>query len=220
MEGQKGVFSYYDKEKQDNIELNLPFTFIVLDTLNTIKGFCKPKGSGFWSNEVRDTTKDKMTLRDKDGIVAEGLYRDIIMLRESKGAKYSQSVYIAFFEGKDLVIGNIQIMGASLNAWIDFRKDHEVMKGAITVKDSKEETNGDNTYQVPIFEVKELSDETNSKAIELDKELQDYLSKYFNAPKEEYTEEQKDAMQGEEETKKRQIIADAPKVTLDDDLPF
>jgi len=213
--GSKGIFSYYDKEKEENVEMPLPFTFIVLDTLSTIKGYSDSAGSGFWSNEVRNTTKDKMTLRNKDGVVAEGLYQEIKGHRDATGAKYSQSVYIAYFEGKDLVIGNIQIMGAALNAWIDFRGGNDIMKGAVTVKDKVEGKKGATVYQIPVFEMKELSAETEAKAIELDKELQSYLSEYLGGS---YTKEQEDAMHGEEEEKK--LAAVEPKSLIDDGLPF
>ncbi len=64
----KGAFKYYDKEKKENVEVPLPFKFIVLDELNTIKGFYKEKKSSFWANEIRDTKKDILTVRTKLGV--------------------------------------------------------------------------------------------------------------------------------------------------------
>ncbi len=103
------------------------------------------------------------------------------MERLSKeGAKYCKSVYIAFFdEKKKLVIGNVGFMGASIGPWIDFCKDNNVLNIGVQVKSSVSGKKGKVEFESPIFETLKITPETNAEAEALDKELQVYLTSYF-----------------------------------------
>lgn len=189
--GKTGELAYWDKERGEsgeNVIVPLPFTFLVLDELSTIRGFCKQDDSGFWSNEVKSTTKQPLTVRTKAGIKETGLYRDL----KTKGIKYAKSVYIAFRdENKQLHIGNIAFVGASLSAWIDFTKKNNVRKGAVTIRGASDElTNGDTRYYEPVFYYSpKVSDEAEEAALELDRELQEYLRGYFQMQMQNQTDE-------------------------------
>lgn len=185
--GSKGCLSYYDKtkgEKGETVLVDLPFTFLVLDQLQSIKGFSDKDKSGYWSNEVRNTKYEKFTVRTKAGIVDGGLYDDLSCM--SKGAKYNKSVYVAYYDkdaaGKDiLTIGNISMMGAAVGPWIDLCKGKDIYKYAVSITGSVKEKKGSNEYYVPVFKlIQEVKPETEQAAIELDKQLQEYLTKYFN----------------------------------------
>ena len=187
------AFKYWDKtkgeQKEDgtftgaNIIVALPLTFIVLDTLSTIRGYSKTDKCGYYSNEVRDLKKEILVVKNKTGECEKGLYADIIRSEHIKGAKYCQSVYIAHKESETLVIANIQMVGSCLSAWIDFRKKNDVYKGAVSVSGFEEKVNGKTTYNEPIFKFIPVSETTKKEAIELDKILQEYLVKYFNKSK-------------------------------------
>ncbi len=199
-------FKYYDKElphptdkdkKGANVLVKLPFTFLVLDQLTTIKGYNK-KENGIWSNEVRDLKKEPLSIRVKSGLVATGLYSDEL-LAKMQGAKYSKSVYIAFYEpekdangnilktpeGKviqKLAIGNIQLYGASLGPWIDLCKQYKKLEEesiAISAYTFKEDKTGNVDFSMPVFKVVPVTDKTNQEAVELDKVLQAYFKDYF-----------------------------------------
>ncbi len=50
--GAEGFFYYFDKNKGDKgekVAISLPFTFLVLDCLSTIKGFSDADQKGFYS---------------------------------------------------------------------------------------------------------------------------------------------------------------------------
>ena len=123
--GGKGELSYYDKEKQERFTLPLPFDFLVLDELATITGWSDQDESRYWSNEVRSVAKEELNVRTVKGTKEVGLYKDLTQVR-SKGAKYAQSVYIAYRDSNggidQLVIGNIKMSGVALTAWIEFKK--------------------------------------------------------------------------------------------------
>lgn len=180
--GSKGCLKYFDKskgEKGENVFVDLPFTFLVLDRLSTIKGFSDADQSGFWSNEVRDLRKEPFTVRTKKGIVATGLYSTLAPVL-NQGAAYCQSVYVAAKIDGELQICCFQIHGSAIGEWINLCKGKDIYKYAITISGSSPMKKGATNYFIPVFKLNpQIAPETEQKAIELDKELQDYLSAYF-----------------------------------------
>lgn len=176
--GSHGTLEYWDKDKQENVTVKTPFTFLVLDQLSTITGWSDDAQSGIWSNEVRDLRNEALTVRTKQGIMGKGPYDQV---KNLKGARFTKSIYIAYYDDdKNLQIGNLKATGACLSAWIEFTKGRNVLKGAVTLADKHQAKKGATKYFIPVFEGKdEISEETNDKAIALDKILQDYLKGYL-----------------------------------------
>lgn len=179
--GSKGILVYWDKEKEAEVEVKLPFTFLVLDQLATITGYCEPDESSYWSNEVRSVAKEELTVKTSRGTKQVGLYKDLADVR-SKGAKYAKSIYIAYFDGDEMVIGNIKASGAALTAWIEFSNKSVVANGKVTLTGAEEAKKGTTVYFVPTFEWSNSTSDDDQLAIELDKELQVYLSLYLSPP--------------------------------------
>ena len=178
MEWKQGQFRYWNKEEKKNIEMPLPVKFLTVDTLSTIKGWSDSDESGIWSNEVRDIGKDELIVRTKKGILKQGLYKDIKDAVKNAGGKYCQSVYIALIEGETLKLCNIQMMGAALTSWIEFNKDNDIYSGMISVNSFIEQGKAIK-YKAPVFTGSMVSEELNSKALDIDTELQKYLTAYF-----------------------------------------
>lgn len=180
--GDKGQFFYFDKEKGEKGEkvfMKMPFNFLVLDTLSTCKGFDDNLQMGYYSNEVRSTKTDIITVRNKKGIVFSGLYEAAKEKLGTKGLKYYQSVYIGQKEADGLGLYNIQLGGSGLSAFIEFCKENDVNKIAVSVKDVIEKKKGKTVYFEPVYTAVKVSDKANAEAVELDKELQEYLSAYL-----------------------------------------
>lgn len=180
--GDKGQFFYFDKEKGDKGEkvfMKMPFNFLVLDTLSTCKGYDDNLQMGYYSNEVRNTKTDTITVRNKKGIVFSGLYEAAKEKLGTKGLKYYQSVYIAQKEADGLGLYNIQLGGSGLSAFIEFCKENDVNKIAVSVKDVVEKKKGKTVYFEPVYTAVKVSDKANEEAIEVDKQLQEYLSAYL-----------------------------------------
>jgi len=178
-----GAVNYYDKEQSENIDVPVPFEFIVLDQLGTIKGWSDADQSGYWSNEVKSSGNDPFTVRTKNGVKATGLWKEIKAESAVAGAKFNASVYIAHKSGDGLVISNIAFSGASLNAWIEFIQANKgVMKGKnkVVLSGFSDAKKGSVSYKVPAFDTSDVTDEEVEIATELDKELQAYLAQYFN----------------------------------------
>ena len=177
--GSEGKFKYYDKEKKENVFIELPFTFIPLDILSTCKGYNDQEKVGYYSNEVRSTKKEPFTVRTKNGIVMTGLYEQVKEKLAPKGLKYVQSVYVAIKEGKGLVIANLQLTGSALGPFIEFCDGKKVTEIGVTVKSANPMKKGATKYFEPVYEVMPVSEATNKVASELDVELQEYLTAYF-----------------------------------------
>lgn len=174
-----GKLAYYDKEKQENIDIKIPFEFLVLDQLATMTGFCEPDSSSYWSNEVRSVAKEDFTVRTSKGIKGIGLYKDLADLR-GKGAKYAKSVYIAYQEDDEYLLGNLKVSGAALTAWIGLSNRYPLENGKVTLVGSDQAKKGATTYFIPIFEWSASETVEDNAAIKLDRELQVYLSRYLS----------------------------------------
>ena len=176
--GSEGKIKYYDRETKENVFVELPFTFLVLDRLVTITGYSDEDQSGFWSNEIRSIQNETLTIRTSKGIRQTGLYSEV---KSIVGAKFAQSVYIGFYdENKVLQIGNFKFAGSAVSSWIEFSEGRDVESGAIRIAGANAEKKGATKYFSPVFEpVTNISEATEESAKELDRELQAYLTAYF-----------------------------------------
>lgn len=175
------TLKWYDKETKENTLVKLPFVFLVLDQLNTVGGWSDADQSGIWSNEVRNTRTDILTVRTKLGIKREGVYENV---KTVPGAKYVKSVYIAYKgDSGDLELGHLKLKGSAGSAWIEFTKKRNVYDGAFKiVKADGPFTKGKTEYWTPVFEANSVTPETSEKADELDRQLQSYLKVYLAQP--------------------------------------
>jgi hypothetical protein len=111
-------FEYYDKEAQKKVQVPLPFKFLVLDELHTIKGWNDATESGIFSNEVKYISKEPMTVKPfKGNEIAKGLYKDIKERVQSAGGHYVKSIYIMLEDG---TLANIQLKGSAVQKWGEF----------------------------------------------------------------------------------------------------
>lgn len=180
--GSDGHFRWYDKDEEKNIVVKAPFRFILLDRTATVRGYNKKAKTGLYSNEVRDTRSERLSVKFfTGGKVAEGFWQDIKDTVTAKSGKFATNAYIAYKDGKELKIGCIQFSGCSLGPWFEFEKEHRktLFEKAISVKTFTEEENGGIEFKAPVFELVEVDEKTNKEAIALDAQLQAYFSEYF-----------------------------------------
>jgi hypothetical protein len=221
--GSKGLVRYYDKTAKANIDLPLPLTFLVLDELSTIRGWSDANGCGIYSNEIRDTTKDPLLVKPYKGggTIAEGLYRDIKDKVAASGASFIASVYVAYkATDGSLKLGNLQLGGAALNAWIEFRKANhgDILTKAIQITGKVQGQKGAIIFQSPTFAILPVTDQTQQQAIELDKMLQKHLVSYLTR-KSSAAQLETTAISNEPEPEP-QPQATGAKGLSQDDLPF
>lgn len=196
-----GFVRYYDKEAEKNVALGDAtsggkFQFILLDELATVQGWHDPSESGIFANEVRDTRQDTLVVKSfKGGELASGLYAGIKDRIVAVGGHFVASCYVAYKDGAELCLGNIRLKGAALGAWMEFKKQCPTKKGpdgkslkayyldAVKITGFEQLKKGGTTFRVPVFSLAPLSEETNKQAIELDSELQAFLSEYLKRPR-------------------------------------
>jgi hypothetical protein len=195
--GDKGVIKHYNAATKSTEEVKFPFTFLVLDELNTVGGYSDADRSGYWANDVRSTKKDILTVRTKKGEQFSGTYDELKnKMGQFPGIKYAKHIYIAYKDSGELVIGALKLLGAGVSAWIDFTKDLEKgeleSKAVVVIGKSELLKKGKTEYYKPLFQLTTVSEETNTDAIELDKQLQAWLNgnNVMNTPVAEPTDEE------------------------------
>jgi hypothetical protein len=180
--GEHGNIRYYDKDAKQNVDVSLPFTFLLLDQLGSVRGWHDASQSGIYSNEVKDTRQEVLVVKAfKAGVLAEGVYKEIKDRVNTVGGRFVANCYIAFKNGDGLKIGSLRFKGAALGAWMEFCKQHraDLYKKAITIHGVTTGKKGRITFYTPDMRVVDLSPETDAAAVALDKELQDWLAGYF-----------------------------------------
>lgn len=178
---QKG-FSYYDKGLAKNVEVPLPFKFVFLDELSTVKGWNDSSSSGIFANEVKYLSKEPMTVKAfKGGEIAKGLYNEIKERVKNAGGHYSKSIYIMLEDGS---LANIQLKGSATQQWGEFVKANRqsITRTWINVASATESKKGKVVFSIPNFTIgADIEDldarDADAKFDELEAYLKTYLAK-------------------------------------------
>ena len=181
--GDKGIFQYYDKslDEPKNVELQMPFFFIVLDELSTISGYSEKLETSFYSNEVHSLSEDTLKVKTfKGGFTAVGKYSEIKDNLIANGAKFAKSVYaMLVIDAKTFELVHFKFTGAAFGSWIE--KKFNVQDFGVQVKETKQGKKGSVKFQMPVFERVNISKDKKliwDSAIEMDKKLQVYIKAY------------------------------------------
>lgn len=172
-------FSYYDKDKKEDVMVELPLQFVILEHYHTVKGWDDDSESGIFANEVWSIGTEEVNVRSfKGGNIAKGIYKDIRERIRGAGGHYARSIYAVT---PDLEIVNISLKGSGVASYSSFMNDfgdHNFTKNWIKVTGAKEEKKGSVKYSTPIFEVG--AEIKNVEAIRpFAQELQEYILSYL-----------------------------------------
>lgn len=174
------TFVYFDKETKVNVTVPLPFKFLVLDELHTIKGWNDATESGIYANEVKFISRDEMVVKPfKGNEIARGLYKDIKEKAKAAGGHYVKSIYIMLEDGS---IANLQLKGAACQAWGDFtsKGKQRLLDEWVSVVGFDEAKKGSVKYTTPIFGyLASIGDAENDLANEAFNTLEAYLKTYL-----------------------------------------
>ena len=207
--GSKGKFYYYDKTSGENVYFEKTIYMVPLDELSTIKGYHDASESGIYSNEVKNITKEKLIVKSfKGGLITSGLYAEI--KGNLEGGKFGKSVYCALIsnDGKELELANFQFAGSSLGSFIDAKINVD-NGNVVSLSPSTEELKkGTTIYFAPKIKKHETRKDILDRCVDMDRELQAYLTAYFEKP----VEEKELITEAQTENK--------PVIEEDNDLPF
>ena len=174
------TFVYFDKETKVNVTVPLPFKFLVLDELHTIKGWNDATESGIYANEVKFISRDEMVVKPfKGNEIVRGLYKDIKEKAKAAGGHYVKSIYIMLEDGS---IANLQLKGAACQAWGDFtsKGKQRLLDEWVSVVGFDEAKKGSVKYTTPIFGyLASIGDAENDLANEAFNTLEAYLKTYL-----------------------------------------
>jgi len=206
-------FTYWNKETSQMSKVALPVTLIHFDEFATIKGFHDKSNSSIFSNEVKSTKFEELTVRSyKGGELAKGLYADIKAKVNEIGGSYHTSLY-ALSNGK---IINIAMKGAVVQAWSEFTKENRknFLGNFIEINSSLDAKKGSVKYSVPVFTIgKAIPADVSAKA----DESYDALVAYFKDRKANAQSQQSDLVAEEIPAL---VASEAPSQDEFDGLPF
>lgn len=181
-QGEDGVVRYYDKAAKETVKVGSDFTFLLLDQLACVRGWHEASQSGIYSNEVKDTRADVLVVKAfKEGILAQGFYKDIKDRVNNLGGNFTANLYLAYSEDGEYKLGVLGLKGAALSAWMEFAKAHraELYTKAIRINGFTEGKKGRIVYRVPKFSLRDVSPAADEAAQALDVELQTFLKAYL-----------------------------------------
>ena len=181
-------FSYYDKESQTNVAVELPFKFLVLDELASVKGWSDKLTGSIISNEVKFISKENLRVKcyhknlkgeSTSTEIASGIYKDIKEIVNTAGAKYHKSIYIMLEDGS---LANIQLKGAAVQAWGNFtqKTKNRLPDEWVVVEKAIDGKKGAVKFTTPEFKfLKSLSEGEAEMADEAFNVLESYLKTYL-----------------------------------------
>lgn len=174
-------FSYYDKEAEEDVVVDIPLKFVFLQHYHTVKGWHDASASGIYSNEVYYIGSEQLNVRSfKGGEIASGLYKEIKPSVLSAGGKYHRSIYVMLEDG---TIANISIKGAAVKEWSDFFDANKNLldNNWVEINESADKKKGSIKYSTPVFTIgKALSKAESTNADNAAAEFQTYINNYFS----------------------------------------
>lgn len=182
---------YFDKSlndgEGDNVKVDMPISFIWLETASSIMGFNEKLKKSVWSNEVLDTKSQVLTVRVDKDVEAEGLYQAIKDEVKGIGGKFCSAVYaLVDVADGEKEVWRFLMSGSSNSAWISFNKrvknkTHKIVCFDTLVKYTPAGT----SYEEPVFKYMPL---TEAESIEADsvyiEQIEPYFDYMLNKPKE------------------------------------
>ena len=191
-------FSYWSKEKETNIKVELPLRVLFLEHYHTVKGWHDATQKGIVSNEVYSISNEPLTVRTFGGLeLSSGLYKDIKDKTKLSGGVYHRSVYVMLEDGS---IANLQLKGAvvgglskessltkvEVDGYSEFyKKNNRLLDNQwIEMKTVADAKKGATKYSIPVFEAGAvITGEDNDMANDCVATLQDYVNSYTGKAK-------------------------------------
>ena len=214
---EKKCFQYWDKQSESNIEVKLPFKFLVLKEMHTVKGWSDSSESAIFSNEVKFIGTEPLNVRSfKGGEIAKGLYKDIKSRVKDFGGHYVKSIYVMTENNE---IWNLQLKGSAVQEWGEFTKKSRarLTDEWVICHDADERKKGSIKYTVPVFKYEtSLSADEGKKADEVYATLQMYMDAYLAAGG------KKEEIESGQTVEMPPVppLEDHEEVVEEDDLPF
>ena len=199
-------FEYYNKETQEKVQVQLPLKVLFLEHYHTVKGWSDSANSGIWANEVYSIGREELEVKNSNGTIVKGIYKDNRTMIKNAGGVYHRSVYCMTEDGE---IINLQLKGAVIGGldadtsvtnevvlgWSTFyggdRKknikgvSHLLDNQFIEINEAKQGKKGSVKYSIPAFTVgANITKKQDALANECTDKLQKFMDTYFSKEEE------------------------------------
>lgn len=205
-------FSYWDRDKKENVLVPLPLKFVILEHYHTVKGWNDKSQSGIYANEVSFTGSEELEVKSfKGGPIAKGIYKEIKQQITEAGGQYHRSIYAVT---TDLEIVNISLKGAAVSEYskfIDVNGDNFFTQNWVEVAEHVEGKKGAVKYWSPVFK-KSTAIKEVEKIRPYAVKLQEYMNDYMNPTS--------DVGRKNSEVDKYLAPTESDQETMESDVPF
>jgi hypothetical protein len=175
------LFTYYDSNASENVNVDLPFRFLLLTQYHTIGGFHSDSNSRIYSNYVSYIGTEEMNVRSyKGGEIAKGLYKNIKSSIIGSGGKYHKAIFGMLEDGS---IVSISLKGSAVREWTDFfdSNEHLLDNKWVEIKSATQHKKGSIEYSTPDFVVgKNLTKAQENLADSATALFQVFVDDYFS----------------------------------------
>ena len=224
-----GVFSYYDKESEENIKLK-KLELILLDERSSITGWFERNdvGTQIASNFVKNINEEELEVRaskNKHFNRAEVLYKGVYDRKEISnfGGKFTTNLFALVKIDDEWEVAKVEIKGWALKTWTDIKQDEPKFKSngiydyIITLKKGDKKKKGATIFYGLDYSIEELSEDLEVKANSADEQFLEWI----DSDKEEESKESEASRAKEEPTSPQDSYEDEDEdEEEEDDLPF
>lgn len=190
------AFVYYNGSEEVPIEM--PFKFAVINQYATVTGYNQKNSCGVFSNEVRNTKRETLTVRTwkpEGNIIAEGFWNEIKPTVVAQGGAYTRSIYAVLEDGTPV---NLQVAKSASQEWSSFCKEFgggydnpNFDTNWVEMTGAENRKNGSIEYSVPQFSFgKKITAKQDELIQPHVKNIGEYMEAYFSIVKEPETTEQ------------------------------
>jgi hypothetical protein len=184
-----GRFTYYDPDAEPdedgkrNVVIPLEdMEFMFISQYHAVAGWHDTQDERIFSNEVYYIGTEELKVATKNGVIAEGFYKDFSAEVKAAGGKYIKAIYALM---KDGTLARIQLKGSAVKAWGDLvhANKADLEKKWITVTSVESKKKGSIKWNDPVFEMgKNITKAQDAHAGEAAEKIQVFVDQK-NAPK-------------------------------------
>jgi len=179
---------YWDKLLNEgegsDVKVDLPISFIWLETASSIMGFSKEENAAVWSNEVLDLRSQVLNVRIGKDTRVEGIYNTIKDEVKGVGGKFCSAVYTLVDTEQGPEVWRFLMKGSANSAWISFSNRQKNKNSKIVCFETKVVEGQLGTYEEPVFKYMPLSAEESKLADQISAEFVEPYFEYMLASKE------------------------------------
>jgi hypothetical protein len=179
--GDKGHFERWDKAKEQNV-IHESLELILVDSRYSITGWNDASKGKIYSNLIKDSRSEPLTVRVGKQILTTGIYQAIKPQVKGAGGKYSVNLFCLVKDGQQWITANVIFSASVLSNWSDYVKEKgikNIYSQKLTISRGEQKTKGAIKWYALKIEAVQASGDLCTKADNFDTtSLSLYLNQY------------------------------------------